>query len=590
MKLLSGSAWEPAWLSGRSLPGGNGWLFAAVSSAAVLHEVRTGTTGWIGLGVLLPFVSSGIVLGQELVRYHSYYTKYSKLFDCVECVSVLACGFVMKNIPFSEVCLVWVYVQGLRGSPFYRRFALLVWVAVVVRFWVDDNDPWIGTIDTAFVTIVAVSLVTWMTRHLSTQRKLQEANEERDRLLFELRQTNAVLESYNRDLREAAFRNVETGLWNLRGFLWQANDILASCHRHGATVLLCALDIYDSGTSRALDAELRLQLQKEMAQALVDMLPHALVGHLGGERFGVLVPEVSTMPREMTHLLGTAADQFGVDFVLSAALFPLEGKSAAALLAVAEEGLRTQLGERREREENIVRRTDRLTVMGQLAAGIAHEIRNPLTVVRGFIQLSSASWRDLVLGELDRINRLVGDFLSLSRSSQARPEVADLRDAAMSACALMEPAAVLTGVTLTTELGTRPVPVYHDGEQIRQVLMNLIRNALEAMADHPNGISPEIQLTLQCEEQSACLRLIDNGPGIPAESLDDIFNPFFSTKDAGTGLGLSIASQLITAHGGELRAENQPDGGAQFTILLPLATEAWSTVTSMRQERLLDDA
>lgn len=222
--------------------------------------------------------------------------------------------------------------------------------------------------------------------------------------------------------------------------------------------------------------------------------------------------------------------------------------------------------------EDQLRQADRLTALGELSAGMAHEIRNPLGSIRGTAEILSdalpensqyTEFSQILIKEVDRLNQVVENFLSF-----ARPTSGEQKD--------FKPSEILLEVLqLSRQQSTRkkiqihwqesPLPAaLGDAAQFKQVFLNLILNAFQAM--DPGG-----QLWINTEV-SECGKIIlqfrDSGPGIPSENLDRIFNPFFTTKVEGTGLGLAITYRIVQNHCGKISVENSPEGGAEFTITL----------------------
>lgn len=220
-----------------------------------------------------------------------------------------------------------------------------------------------------------------------------------------------------------------------------------------------------------------------------------------------------------------------------------------------------------------LRRADRLSALGQLSAGLAHEIRNPLGSLKGAVQILKreelpANTRDefatMADSEVVRLEKLVTSFLEFARPNLPQRTLLDAALLLESVAQLASETARMANVSI--QVAPEPADsIAVDAEQIRQVLLNLVLNAVQAM---PNGG----HITLGSRQTNGCLLLTvsDEGCGIPEEVLDHIFDPFFTTRAEGTGLGLSIAYQIVNGHGGQISAQNNPGGGATFTLSLPV--------------------
>ncbi len=230
------------------------------------------------------------------------------------------------------------------------------------------------------------------------------------------------------------------------------------------------------------------------------------------------------------------------------------------------------------RMEEIVARSTQLAAIGRLAAGVAHEIRNPLQAISGSIELlastpelaADASARELtqiVLRESERLNALISELLDFARPREPQLVALDLGLAVREIVQVIQHDKSLDATAIELELGD-PVMVNADSALLRQVLWNLLRNAAEASP----GSAIVITLHEAKDEANAVLRLADAGPGIPADFRSRIFEPFFSTKERGTGLGLAIVHRILEQHRGSITAEAGADGsGTVMTIRLPLA-------------------
>lgn len=243
------------------------------------------------------------------------------------------------------------------------------------------------------------------------------------------------------------------------------------------------------------------------------------------------------------------------------------------------QGILTQIErvfERLRQREGEVLRAEQLAAVGQVAAGVAHELRNPLTSVKMLVQTGlegepppglPAEDLRIIEHEVRRMEGCIQTFLDFARPPSTERRRTDLLAIVRRAVTLLEGRARRQHVVLKTELPPEPVELLIDGEQIHQVLVNLMLNALDAM---PHG--GDLRLHVRRLESPACVevRLHDTGPGIPAPILARLFEPFVSGKETGLGLGLSICRRLLDAHGGTITGVNDLDGGAVFTLTIPV--------------------
>lgn len=230
----------------------------------------------------------------------------------------------------------------------------------------------------------------------------------------------------------------------------------------------------------------------------------------------------------------------------------------------------------RELQENLetIKRADRLSALGQLSAGLAHEIRNPLASIEGAVtvlQRESASeerrreFLDIIQKESRRLSRLLTRFLKFARPSDPDPQVIDIANLLDSVISLARHADGANRVDLRKEIEPGVSTAKCDPEQIKQVLLNLVMNAVQAM---PRGGT--ILLRVREDETQITMDVEDQGTGIDPVSVERVFDPFFTTKDTGTGLGLSVAYQIVRRHGGNLTIPRNSPNGATFRVSLPL--------------------
>ncbi len=219
----------------------------------------------------------------------------------------------------------------------------------------------------------------------------------------------------------------------------------------------------------------------------------------------------------------------------------------------------------------------KLAAVGNLALGLAHEIRNPLSSVRMNVQMIRKKVAPavpleenfaIVEAEILRLNRLLNDLMSFARPRALRLEAVDLDGVVREVLALLRERLEAAGTRLELRLTPDLEPVVCDGEQIRQVLLNLVLNALEAM--ERDGGRRVLTVGTGRAEGFATLRVTDTGPGIAPGDRERLFDPFFTTKAGGGGLGLSIVENIVLHHGGHVAVEGEPGSGATFTVRLPV--------------------
>ena len=239
--------------------------------------------------------------------------------------------------------------------------------------------------------------------------------------------------------------------------------------------------------------------------------------------------------------------------------------------------LRLQLVENRA----TIERQEKLASLGVLAAGVAHEIRNPLTAIKARLftlkkalgqSLSAAEDADLIEREINRLERIVRDVLSFARPAEPRLEVISAMALLREVRDLMSAQLEKSGIELTVENSTDAI-INGDSNQLKQVLLNLIRNGADSV-----GAEGKIVLRVHTERVSlggrschaAILEVEDNGQGISSDVQKRLFDPFYTTKPAGTGLGLSIAARIVEQHGGALRYKTEMGRGTTFGIIVPI--------------------
>lgn len=233
--------------------------------------------------------------------------------------------------------------------------------------------------------------------------------------------------------------------------------------------------------------------------------------------------------------------------------------------------------QRLKERENEIAQLDRLRIVGEMTATLAHEIRNPMTVVMGYCQLisqnmegKSAERFQLIINELKNINQVIEDFLSLARDKGIEKKDYQLNDLIRNEYLLIYASCVNKGINLALELSDDLPVVQIDAKEIKQLILNLVRNAIDSM-DYSGTL--RISTWLDNVTDEVILSISDTGNGIKEENLDKIFNPFYTTKMDGTGLGLGVCKAIMYRHQGSIKVKSKVDEGTTFLIAFPFVCE-----------------
>ncbi|RHW37236.1 PAS domain S-box protein [Neobacillus notoginsengisoli] len=223
-----------------------------------------------------------------------------------------------------------------------------------------------------------------------------------------------------------------------------------------------------------------------------------------------------------------------------------------------------------KRTEETLLKAEKLSMVGELAAGFAHEIRNPLTTIKGFVQLLTETTKETVftrtiLDEIDRINSIVSDFMIFARPHSTDFTECNLASILQDAGKFLEPEAMLKNVILITHFPQKEVFITGEKNQLKQVFLNIIKNAIEAI---PNG--GIVSILLEEHEKAAIVTIKDSGVGLTEEQLAKLGEPFFTTKATGNGLGLMVTYKIIRDHRGTIDVHSEgPGKGTAFTVTFP---------------------
>lgn len=256
-----------------------------------------------------------------------------------------------------------------------------------------------------------------------------------------------------------------------------------------------------------------------------------------------------------------------IDQLLVMILFSIVTWITLLLVVLIIENLKQQILLQRE-----LRRSEKMNVVSQLAASVAHEVRNPLTTVNGFLQLiirddnitdKQRNYIDITLSELNRAQSIINDYLSLAKPNNSSTQLVNISEELSKTVELMTSYTNIQSIEVETFIEDS---LYINGnkDEIKQVLINIIKNAIEAIGN--DGL---LQVNAFSKDQDIIVKITDNGPGMTKEQLSKIGTPFYSTKDKGTGIGLTICFQIIEQLKGSIDVESTVGKGTSFLIKLP---------------------
>jgi len=224
-----------------------------------------------------------------------------------------------------------------------------------------------------------------------------------------------------------------------------------------------------------------------------------------------------------------------------------------------------------QKAREIYERSEKLAVAGELAAGIAHEIRNPLTAIKGFLQLTkkgiNPDYYEIIASEMDRIELIISELLMVAKPQRTSFVLEKLQDVVLHVVKLMESQANLNNVSIELNLPQEEIWIHCDENQLKQVFINMLKNSIEAMQ---SGGTISVQISRN-PASAVDIVIRDEGLGIPDDKIANLGQPFYTTKDKGTGLGLMISYNIIRNHQGHVSVQSRAGEGTVFTITLPVA-------------------
>ncbi|WP_442593616.1 PAS domain S-box protein [Neobacillus sp. D3-1R] len=227
--------------------------------------------------------------------------------------------------------------------------------------------------------------------------------------------------------------------------------------------------------------------------------------------------------------------------------------------------------QKRIETDELLRKSEKLAVVGQMAAAVAHEIRNPLTPIKGFMTLLSKTkeynpmYIEIILSELKRIELIITEFLSMAKPHHKKWGTIYLDQLVVQVSNLLQSEAIMDNKEIILDIQNKIPRIIGDENSLKQVVVNVMRNALESL--NKNG---KVKVTLYKEEGYICIKVVDNGCGISDERLTKIGEPFYSTKEKGTGLGLMTSYQIIQNHNGKMDIKSKEGEGTTVIISMPI--------------------
>ncbi|ALS21474.1 MULTISPECIES: ATP-binding protein [Paenibacillus] len=378
-----------------------------------------------------------------------------------------------------------------------------------------------------------------------------------------------------------------TGLYNFQEFHRQMG-IFVEQKESSILVLIDCKNLKSLNTTNGFQGVNKIL--KQAAELLRIMFPDAsLIARYGGDEFAIVV--TASDPKKTIHTITQLlASEFpkltGIEINFGIASYPEDGLNKDDLILVAEHNLYMMKRESWLKREEHMLRSEKLRVVGELASGMAHEIRNPLTTVKGFLQLSRAGnyniepWYDLIMDEINRMSMLTAEFLQFSKPHVTHYKIQTIESCISRVISLLDSEITRLGHQIGFKDEGHGVCMFMDQDKMLQLLLNLVKNALEAMPEQGT-----VYIHLYLQNNNAVIEVTDTGKGIPESELDQIFIPFYTTKESGTGLGLSICHKIVQDHEGTIEVESVPNMGTKFTITLPTATAAEAAERQIQPNR-----
>ena len=368
----------------------------------------------------------------------------------------------------------------------------------------------------------------------------------------------------------------------LIGFAGIVSLFLAQAYRSAKTSLTRIKAFSDNVVENmpigllAVDADGRIVSFNQTAESVLQLLSHEVLGKKAGE---VLPQQLECLTKELDtekEVLEKEIDcplEDGKKIPMEVSVSLLEGDNGTFLGYII---LFRDLTEIQDLKRE-VERSQRLASLGRLAAGIAHEIRNPLSSIKGFATYFKERYRDIpedqktadiMIQEVDRLNRVISQLLEFARPMAIQKKHTSIQTVIQHSLKMIAGQAHGKSIRINTSLSPEIKDVPIDPDRINQILLNLYLNSIEAMED---GGTLSVNLSPDADRQGVKIAVSDTGVGISKKDLVHVFDPYFTTKQSGTGLGLAIVHKIMESHNGEVKVESDPGKGTTVTISLPVS-------------------
>lgn len=545
------------------------FLFHLIRDFAVEHPFFH----WLCVGVSTIVLLSLLFLG--ITYRHDQTSPYTYAVLVLGAVAVI--DVLTQAVPMLTIYLIaqGIVIYRTKSNHNYSITIVFATVFLLLESFTYWNKYMLLEIMGEVLLFIGVA---WVLLQLQLSHKKINKYQEKNRYLADkVRENQKKMKEYHDTIEDTYRRDYLTGLYNFGGFKEQVIQHLVRCGPDQYYHVVC-LDIADFRQVNMQEGlDFGDQILMLLARQLKKNLPHfANLARYDGDQFAIGIMGDRSVLRLCLDTIETVmeeikADRTLVNYCIGTAMYPLEAKSADELIRLAEQRLSIEQRRLRHREEEHRQRLEKLSAVGQLAAGLAHEIRNPLTSIRGFVQISAAEneevkkWESIILPEIDRINDLLKQFLNLSETKPAKHTEFSLDKLMNDVLSLLQPKSFLMGHELKVISPTKAVMIEADAEQLKQVLINLIQNGLESLTK-----KGRVEVKWKELHGRVIIRIQDTGCGIKPEHFSRIFDPFFTTKGDGTGMGLSVCHRIINDHGGQVHVTSQPGRGTTFNIHLPL--------------------